>query len=73
MTENNESQYSAERMRALKEQARKSGLTYNEAIEWIARKTGGHGTHIYSDTDVEAVKEQITQSELNKNSDNQLT
>lgn len=43
---------------AIKEQARKSGLSYNEAKEWIAKKTGGRGTHIYSDTDVEAVRQQ---------------
>jgi len=46
---------------AVKEQARKSGLSYNEAKEWIAKTTGGHGTHIYSNTDVEAVKRQNTQ------------
>lgn len=43
---------------AIKEQARKSGLSYNEAKEWIAKTTGGRDTHIYSDTDVEAVKKQ---------------
>jgi len=51
---------------AIKEQARRSGLSYNEAKEWIARETGGHGTHIYSDTDVAAVKEQNAQSEAAK-------
>lgn len=48
---------------AVKEQARKSGLSYNEAKEWIAQQTGGRGTHIYSDTNVEAVKRQNRQSE----------
>lgn len=47
---------------AMKEQARRSGLSYNEAIEFIARTTGGRGTSIYSDTDVEAVKRKIEQS-----------
>jgi len=51
---------------AIREQARKSGLSYNEAKEWIARETGGHGTHIYSNTDVEAVKEKNAQSENRK-------
>lgn len=51
---------------AVKEQARKSGLSYNEAKEWIAQKTGGRDTHIYSDTDVEAVKRQIEQLEQMK-------
>lgn len=48
---------------AVKEQARRSGLSYNEAKEWIAKKTGGRNTYIYSDTDVETVKKQIEQSE----------
>lgn len=48
---------------AIKEQARRSGLSYNEAIEWIAKTTGGRGTHIYSDTDVEAVKKQNERAE----------
>ncbi len=48
---------------AIREQARRSGLSYNEAIEWIAKTTGGRDTHIYSDTDVEAVKKQNEQSE----------
>lgn len=48
---------------AMKEQARRSGLSYNEAIEFIAKTTGGRNTHIYSDTDVEAVKKQNEQSE----------
>lgn len=51
---------------ALKEQARKSGLSYNEAIAYIAKTTGGHGTNIYSDTDVDAVKMKNEQSENNK-------
>lgn len=51
---------------AIREQARRSGLSYNEAIEWIAKTTGGRGTHIYSDTDVEAVKKQNEQSESAK-------
>ncbi|MFD1362476.1 hypothetical protein [Lentibacillus salinarum] len=51
---------------SVKEQSRRSGLTYNEAKEFIARTTGGHGTNIYSDTDVEAVKRKNRQSEENK-------
>lgn len=58
----NERQY----IEAMKEQARKSGLSYNEAIEFIARTTGGRGTYIYSDTDVESVKRQMKQSENRK-------
>lgn len=46
---------------AVKEQARKSGLSYNEAKEWIAKTTGGRGTAKYSDTDIEAVRRQNEQ------------
>lgn len=46
----------------VKELNQRSGLSYNEAKEWIAKTTGGHGTNIYSDTDVEAVKENNRQS-----------
>lgn len=48
---------------AVQEQARRSGLSYNEAIAFMARTTGGIGTNIYSDTDVDAVKKQNEQSE----------
>jgi len=51
---------------AVKEQARRSGLSYNEAIEWIAKTTGGRDTDIYSDTDPEAVIEKNEQSEKSK-------
>jgi len=51
---------------AVKEQARRSGLSYNEAIEYIAKTTGGRDTHIYSDTDVETVKKQNEESERTK-------
>jgi len=50
----------------IKEQARKSGLSYNEAKEWIAKTTGGRGTHIYSITNVEEVKRQNEQSSNNE-------
>ncbi|WP_249872353.1 gamma-type small acid-soluble spore protein [Oceanobacillus saliphilus] len=33
-----------------------SGMSYNEAKEFLARTTGGHGTSVYSDTDVEQVR-----------------
>ena len=51
---------------AVKEQARRSGLSYNEAKEWIAKTTGGCDTDIFSDTDPEAVREKIKQSEKSK-------
>ncbi|MBP1970497.1 uncharacterized protein (DUF302 family) [Virgibacillus natechei] len=47
---------------AITEQSRRSGLSYNEAKEFIAKSSGGHGTNIYSDTDVEAVKRKNQQS-----------
>jgi len=55
---------------AIKAQARKSGLSYNEAKEWIAQTTGGRDTHIYSDTDISAVKEQNNQSSAVTNDQN---
>ena len=51
---------------AVKEQARKSGLSYNEAKEWIAKTTGGRDTGIYSDTDRESVRKKNMQSEESK-------
>ncbi|GIN87985.1 hypothetical protein J6TS2_43710 [Heyndrickxia sporothermodurans] len=33
-----------------------SGMSYNEVKEWMAKTNGGHGTAIYSDTDVEEIK-----------------
>ena len=35
-----------------------SGLSYKEVMEVLA-KTGGHGTAVYSDTNIEQVKNQI--------------
>lgn len=50
----------------VKEQARKSGLSYNEAKKWIAQQTGGRDTHIYSDTDTDTVRGKNIQSETKK-------
>lgn len=52
----------------LLEKARSSGLSYNEAIEWMTKNTGGHNTSIYSDTNVKAVKKQNQQSQHNNTS-----
>lgn len=58
---------------ALQAQAQRSGLTYNQAKVYIAKTTGGHGTNIYSDTNVEEVKRQNSESEANnKNNNNNL-
>lgn len=51
--------------KSLFQQSQKSGLSYNEAKEWIARTTGGHNTHIYSNTNVEKVREENNQSKMN--------
>ncbi|MBU5467170.1 hypothetical protein KQI49_10095 [Virgibacillus sp. MSJ-26] len=48
------------------QQSRESGLTYNEAKEWIAKTTGGRNTHVYSNTDTEQVKQENIKSESNK-------
>lgn len=43
----------------VKRQNEQSGLSYNEIKELLAKTTGGRGTGIYSDTDVEEVKMKI--------------
>ncbi|GAA0590919.1 hypothetical protein GCM10009001_03660 [Virgibacillus siamensis] len=50
------------------DQSRRSGMSYNEAKEFIARTTGGHGTEIYSDTDAEHVKRKNRESMNNRKS-----
>lgn len=35
-----------------------AGLSYNE-VKALLAKTGGHGTAIYSDTDIEEVRQEI--------------
>ncbi|TFJ94159.1 hypothetical protein [Lentibacillus salicampi] len=51
---------------AIREQSRRSGMSYNEAKEFIARTTGGRGTNIYSNTDAEVVKRKNQESENKK-------
>ncbi|MFJ5623182.1 gamma-type small acid-soluble spore protein [Peribacillus loiseleuriae] len=52
---------------AVKRQNERSGMSYNEVKEWLAKTTGGHGTGIYSDTNIEEVKRENQQSmEKNK-------
>ena len=41
---------------AVKKANAQSGMSYNEAKEYIARTTGGHGTEIYSNTDPEQIR-----------------
>lgn len=45
----------------VKQSNEQSGMSYNEAKEFIARMTGGHGTGIYSDTDAEQVRKKNQQ------------
>ncbi|GGN52734.1 MULTISPECIES: gamma-type small acid-soluble spore protein [Oceanobacillus] len=40
-----------------------SGMSYNEAKEYIARTTGGHGTEIYSNTNAEQVRKKNQQGQ----------
>ncbi len=47
---------------AVKRENERSGMSYNEVKELLARTTGGHGTEIYSDTNVEEVKRQNQES-----------
>ena len=45
-----------------------SGMSYNEAKAFIAKTTGGHGTDVYSNTDIEAVRKENQQSESKQDS-----
>jgi uncharacterized protein (DUF302 family) len=51
---------------AVKRQNERSGLSYNEAMELLAQTTGGHGTAIYSDTNVAEVRRKNLQSQMNQ-------
>ncbi|GGK01053.1 hypothetical protein GCM10007063_24150 [Lentibacillus kapialis] len=51
---------------SIKEQSRRSGMSYNEAKAFIAQTTGGRGTNIYSDTDTNEVKRKNRESEDRK-------
>lgn len=42
---------------AVKKANEQSGMSYNEAKEWLARTTGERGTSKYSDTDLAQMKE----------------
>ncbi len=44
---------------AVKRQNERSGMSYNEVKELLAKTTGGHGTSIYSDTNIEEVRKKI--------------
>lgn len=47
---------------AIKEQSRRSGMSYNETKEWITKTTGGRGTNVFSNTDAETVKRKNQES-----------
>ena len=63
---NNQDQYtsSGTNIDEVKRKNAESGLSYNEVKEILA-KNGGHGTKIYSDTDVEQVKKENKTGSLN--------
>lgn len=44
---------------AVKRENARSGMSYNEVKELLAKTTGGHGTSIYSDTNIEEVRKEI--------------
>ncbi len=46
----------------VKRQNERSGLSYNQVKELLAKTTGGKGTWIYSDTNIEEVKKKNQQS-----------
>lgn len=51
---------------AVKKKNENSGMSYNEAKEFMARTTGGHGTSKYSNTNIEQVRKEISMAEQNK-------
>lgn len=53
---------------AVKRQNERSGMSYREVEELLAKTTGGHGTGIYSDTNVEEVRRKNHQSRQGKES-----
>ncbi|MGR6906446.1 gamma-type small acid-soluble spore protein [Lysinibacillus sp. BSL11] len=42
----------------VKQKNAQAGLSYNE-VKALLAKSGGHGTSIYSDTDIDEVKQEI--------------
>ncbi|MFC4022225.1 gamma-type small acid-soluble spore protein [Oceanobacillus longus] len=50
----------------VKEKNEQSGMSYNEVKEYIAKTTGGHGTSVYSDTNIEEVKKKNRPSTENQ-------
>ena len=63
MTNNNEDRYTSvgTNINEVKRKNAASGLSYNEVKELLA-KQGGQGTNIYSDTNVEDVRQQINEN-----------
>ncbi|MGE7929998.1 gamma-type small acid-soluble spore protein [Lysinibacillus xylanilyticus] len=60
MTDHNEAQFTSAgtNINEVKRKNAEGGLSYNEVKKLLAQ-SGGAGTEIYSDTDVEEVKQQI--------------
>ncbi|MBM7570538.1 gamma-type small acid-soluble spore protein [Aquibacillus albus] len=47
----------------VKKKNQHSGMSYNEAKEYIARTTGGHNTNKFSNTNAEQVRNEIQQNQ----------
>lgn len=62
MTGNNEQQFTSvgTDINEVKRKNAESGLSYNEVKELLAKR-GGQGTAVYSDTNVEEVRQQINE------------
>lgn len=67
MQKNRDKQFTAAgtNIEAVKKANQNSGMSYNEVKEFLAKTTEGHGTEIYSDTDLEDVSAQNQQSQKN--------
>ena len=61
MEKNTKYTASGTNIEAVKQANENSGLSYNEAKEYIARTSGGHGTEVYSDTDAKQIRKKNLQ------------
>ena len=66
MKETNNKTIAGTDIESVKRKNAQSGMSYNEAKEFLAKTTGGHGTWVYSDTDTKNVKQRNQQATENK-------
>ncbi|MRH44046.1 gamma-type small acid-soluble spore protein [Aquibacillus halophilus] len=47
---------------SVKQANEESGMSYNEVKEYIAKTTGGHNTSKFSNTDIDQIREKLSNS-----------